>query len=118
MNKKYFAVSRPELSKAELIAIIIELEKSNPDYDQLSYLLVSNGIVQVVSGIGDKNHQPGTAIGEPEILKLSLLDEWMKNTPSWSCGDYIDTFKGQPTFAKPGIISNLKKARERVFGDI
>jgi hypothetical protein len=131
-----FAISSKVIGLKGMIAHLVEIDQSNPEYNQISYLVVSKGIAYFVSGTGGKS-EPGTIIADAEKFRTSLLDKWIENIKdgsfsrgkstmargpkgrsfTWSCGQFVDLFEGQPTFCKPYFMGQILLAKERVFGN-
>ena len=131
--ERSFAISRPGLTQEELIANLVELEGSNPKYDQRTFLVVSKGVAYYVAGSAHSS-PTGTVLGSATKFRTSLLDEWMEDDSgkkyrgkttlvrgpknrsfTWSCGQLYDGFKLEPAIVKPVIMSYLKSAKDRVF---
>ena len=128
-----FAISRPQLTKEELIANLVELGRANPKYDQRSYMAVSEGVAYFISGPAGDSPE-GSITGSSDKFTVMTLEKWNKllladdkdigrstlvrgpknRSFTFSCGSFYDGFTMEPTFVKPSKLSYLRNAVVRV----
>jgi hypothetical protein len=119
-----------------LIANLVEVEQSNPKYQQRGCLVVSRMVSYFVAGMEGKS-PAGTVIGEAGRFRDYHLNGWVEQTDGslamsraviargtgrkifdWSCGEFVDYFSGLPVFCRTHYMEQIVKAEDRVFGII
>ena len=129
--ERTFAISRSQLTFEELLANLVEIGRENNDFNQQAYMIASGGVGYVIAG-EDNSQSAGTVLEKYESLNVSTIESWLGSESggrttlakgpegrgfAWSCGLLSDVFREMPNFVKPGLLSHLKSAKTRVFGE-